>query len=72
MMKKYLLYLAFPALLLSSCAPRIVTHEPTAKVVVVKKTPRNYKVVKLNDKRYYLWNGKYHRKTRRGYVVVKM
>lgn len=71
-MKKYLFYLVFPALFFSSCATRIVSSEPTTKVVVVKKTSRNYKVVKVKGNRYYLWNGKYHRKTRRGYVVVKL
>ena len=71
-MKKQLFYIIIPVLLLASCAPRIVSTEVTNKVIVVKKTPRNYKVVKVKGNRYYLWNGKYHRKTRRGYAVVKL
>ncbi len=71
-MKKYLFFLVFPIVLFSSCATRIVTPEPSTKVVVVKKTPKKYRTVRMNGNRYYFWNGKYHRKTRHGYVVVKL
>ncbi len=71
-MKKYLFLLVLPILLFSSCAARVVTSDPTTKIVIVKKTPKNYKVVRVKGNRYYLWNGKYHRKTRHGYTVVKL
>ncbi|RZN84548.1 MAG: hypothetical protein EVB11_00415 [Winogradskyella sp.] len=55
----------------NSCAQRVVVRQPT-NVTVVKKLPRNYKVVRVNGKRYYTWNGKRYRKTRNGYVIVNI
>ena len=55
----------------TSCATRVVT-KPVAKVTVVKTPPKHYKIVKVKGKRYYFWNGKHHRKTRSGYVVVRI
>jgi len=43
-----------------------------AKVVVVKRLPRVHKVVYIKGHRYYKWNGVYHRKTARGFVVVRI
>lgn len=71
-MKKYLFILAICVFALTSCATRVVTTNPQTNVVVVKKAPRNHKVVVVKGKRYHYWNGKYHRKTRRGYVLVKL
>lgn len=56
---------------LNSCARRVVVRQP-ANVTVVKTLPRNYKVVRINGKRYYTWNGKRYRKTRNGYVIVNI
>ncbi|WP_084696416.1 DUF6515 family protein [Maribacter thermophilus] len=53
---------------LSSCATHVAT-EP-AQVTIVKKAPRNHKVVIVKGKRYYFWNGNHYRKTRRGYILV--
>ena len=72
-MKKYVFILIAIVFSLSSCATRVVT--PSAKqtnVVVVKKTPKNYRIVRVKGKKYYYWNGNYHRKTRAGYTVVKI
>lgn len=55
----------------NSCARRVVVKQPT-KVTVVKKLPRHYKIVRVNGKLYYTWNGKRYRKTRNGYVVVNI
>lgn len=60
----------FFALNLSSCATRVITR-PTS-VVVVKTPPKHYKVVRVKGQRYYFWNGKHYKKTRRGYVVVRV
>ncbi len=60
----------FFALNVSSCATR-VTNRP-AKVVYIKKAPRNHKIVKVKGNRYYFWNGKHYKKTRRGYVFVSV
>lgn len=72
-MMRYLVYtlvLVF-AFNFSSCARRVVVAQP-ASVTVVKKLPRQYKVVRIKGKRYYFFNGKHYRKTRNGYVVVKI
>lgn len=70
---RYLVYtLVFVfALSFSSCASRVVVKQP-ATVTVVKKLPRQYKVVRVKGKRYYFFNGKHYRKTRGGYVVVRV
>lgn len=57
-------------LFMSSCATRVVAR-PT-HVTAVKKTPRHYKIVKVKGKRYYFWNGNHYKKTRKGYVVVRI
>ena len=57
---------------LSSCATRVVKRPVTTSVTVVKTPPRNYKIVKVKGKRYYFWNGKHYRKTRKGYVFVRV
>jgi hypothetical protein len=71
-MKKYLFILALLPLFLMSCAPRIIVPSATQKVVYIKKAPASHKIVVVKGKRYYRWNGKYHRKTRHGYVVVHL
>lgn len=60
----------FFALSLSSCATRVVTRP--ANVIVIKTPPKQYKIVKVKGKRYYFWNGKHYKKTRRGYIVVRV
>ena len=55
---------------LSSCATHVAT-EP-AQVTIVKKAPRNHKIVTVKGKRYYFWNGNYYKKTRRGFVLVNI
>ncbi|MEM9680109.1 MAG: DUF6515 family protein, partial [Bacteroidota bacterium] len=46
--------------------------QPNTNVTVVKTLPRHYKVVRVNGKRYYFWNGRHYKKTRNGYVVVRV
>jgi len=52
----------------SSCVSRIAVR-PT-NTTIVKVAPKHHKIVVVKGKRYYFWNGKHHRKTRKGYVVV--
>jgi hypothetical protein len=66
----YTLFFVF-TLSLSSCARRVVVTQP-ASITIVKKLPKQYKVVRVKRKRYYFFNGKHYRKTRNGYVVVKV
>jgi len=53
----------------TSCATRVVSHP--RKVTIVKR-PANYKLVRVKGKKYYMWNGRYYKKTKRGYIVVKI
>lgn len=55
----------------TGCASRVVVTQPN-KVTVVKTRPKTYKIVKVKGHRYYYFNGRYHKKTRKGYVVVKV
>ncbi|MDJ0644822.1 MAG: hypothetical protein QNJ57_02460 [Flavobacteriaceae bacterium] len=73
-MKKFVIILAGCAMLLlgSSCVVHTRPAHTHTRTVVVKKAPRYHKVVVIKGKRYYTWNGKYYKKTRRGYVVVKV
>ena len=54
----------------SSCT-RHVVRTPVA-TTVIKSTPKTYKIVKVKGKRYYFWNGNHYKKTRRGYVLVRV
>ena len=58
------------ALLLTSCASRVVVR-PQA-TTVVKVAPKHHKIVVVKGKRYYYWNGKHYRKTKKGYVFVRV
>ena len=71
-MKKHLFLLIFGTLLLGSCAARVSKPQATTNYIVVKKAPKNSKVVFVEGKKYYRWNGKFHRKTGRGYLVVTL
>ena len=54
---------------LQSC----VVHTRTPKrVVVVKHAPKKHKVVVIKGHKYYVWNGKHHKKTKKGFVVVRV
>lgn len=55
---------------LTSCANRVVTRP--AKVTVVKIAPKHHKIVTVKGKHYYFWNGHHYRKTRKGFVIVKV
>lgn len=71
-MKKLLIVFIGSALLLLGSSCVVHTRPAHTHTVVVKKAPRHHKVVVVKGKRYYTWNGKYYKKTRRGYVVVKV
>ena len=73
-MRYFFILLGFVfAISLSSCAPRVVTVQPArTTTTVIKVAPKKHKVVVIKGKRYYYWNGRYHKKTRRGYVVVRV
>lgn len=66
----FTLLLAFCLLSFNSCSRRVISTPTT--VTVIKTPPKTYKIVKVKGKRYYFWNGKHYKKTRRGYVFVRV
>jgi hypothetical protein len=54
----------------TSCARRVVSGPET--VTIVKTAPAAYKIVKIKGKRYYTWNGNHYRKTRRGFILMRL
>lgn len=55
---------------LSSCATHVSTKP--ANVTIIKSAPKHHKIVRVKGKSYYFWNGKHYKKTRRGFVVVRV
>lgn len=55
---------------LSSCATRVTAR--SSSVTIVKTAPKHYKIVRVKGKRYYFWNGNHYRKTRKGFVIVRV
>ncbi len=54
----------------TSCVSRVAVK--SGNVNVVKVAPKHHKVVVVKGKRYYYWNKKHYKKTRKGYVFVKI
>ena len=54
----------------TSCVSRVAVRP--AKTTIVKIAPKHHKIVVLKGKRYYFWNGRHYKKTRKGYVIVKV
>jgi hypothetical protein len=70
-MKTFLIIIGFIfALTFTSCRAAVVVKSPNVKVVRV--APKYHKIVIIKGKRYYFWNGRHYKKTRKGYVVVKV
>ncbi|HEY5688950.1 MAG TPA: hypothetical protein VIS27_11660 [Yeosuana sp.] len=70
-MRSLILFLfLFLILIMTSCATHVVPR-PNA-ITVIKTPPRHYTVVKVNGSKYCFWNGNHYRKTRRGYIYVKI
>ena len=64
-----LLVLIFTFSIITSCATRQPNHK---RITVVKVAPRGHKIVQIKGKRYYKWNNTHYRKTRKGYVTVRL
>ncbi|MET2986538.1 hypothetical protein [Aureibaculum conchae] len=56
----------------TSCVTTVRPTHVRTKTVFIKKAPKYHKVVYVKGKRYYAWGGKHYRKTRKGYVYVKL
>lgn len=56
---------------LNACARRVVVKHPN-KITVVKVLPKQHKIVRVNGKRYFFWNGRHYRKVRNDYVLINL
>jgi len=59
-------------ILSTSCVTAVRPSHVHTKTVVVKKVPKHHKVVHVKGHKYYAWGGKHYKKTRKGYVFVKL
>lgn len=71
-MKKVIILIFGCSLLLLGNSCVVNSRPATTRTVVIKKAPRNHKIVVIKGNRYYAWGGKRYKKTRRGYVVVRL
>ena len=55
----------------TSCVSRVAVR-PVHTTTIIKVAPKHHRVVVVKGNRYYFWNGKHYRKTRKGYVFVKV
>ena len=69
MMRTFIIICGMLCIFTSTSCATVVVKQP--KRVVVKR-PATYKIVRVKGRKYYVWNGRYHRKTRKGYVFVKL
>lgn len=69
---KYILILFLCLGSLSSCVIHTKRIAKNKNTKVVKVVPAKSKVIFINGKKYYKWNNKYHRKTKKGFVVVRL
>lgn len=71
-MRAYILIFGIVILFSStSCVSRVAVR-PAYKTTIVKVAPKHHKIVVVKGKRYYFWNGKHYRKTKKGYVFVRV
>ena len=70
---RHLLFIIGIVLVMSftSCATRVAVQTSPA-VRVVKLAPKHHKIVVVKGQRYYFWNGRHYKKTRKGYVIAKL
>lgn len=72
-MKTFIYAIAFILFTVSSisCITR-VHRKPVHKTTkVVRIAPKGHKVIYVKGNKYYKWNNKHYRKTKRGFVVVR-
>lgn len=68
----YTIALVFTTIIFTSCATRVHTKQTYKTAKIVKVAPKGHKIVHVKGKRYYKWNNQHYRKTRNGYVVIRL
>lgn len=56
----------------TSCVTRVHRKSAYKTATVVRIAPKGYKVIYVKGSKYYKWNNKHYRKTKRGFVVVRL
>jgi len=56
----------------TSCVTRTQRKPIHRTTTVIRVAPKGHKVVFVKGNKYYKWNNKYYKKTRRGFVVVRL
>jgi len=68
----YTITFLFITISFTSCVTRVHT-KPTYKTAkIVRIAPKVHKIVHVKGQKYYKWNNQHYRKTRKGYVVVRL
>ena len=56
----------------TSCVTRTQRKPIQRTTTIIRVAPKGHKVVYVKGNKYYKWNNKHYRKTRRGFVVVRL
>lgn len=54
----------------TSCATRIAVQSPNVKLVKVAQ--KHHKIVVIKGKRYYFLNSHHYRKTKKGFIIMRI
>ena len=71
-MRNYILIFGITLLFTTTSCVSLVAVRPAQTTTIVKVAPKHHKIVVIKGKRYYNWNGKHYRKTKKGYVFVRV
>ena len=73
-MKTFIYAIAFILFTVSStsCVTRVHRKPAHKTTTVVRVAPKGHKVIYVKGNKYYKWNNKHYRKTKRGFVVVRL
>ncbi len=56
----------------TSCVTRVQRKPVHKTTTVIRVAPKGHKVIYVKGKKYYKWNNKHYRNTKRGFVVVRL
>ena len=68
----YTISFIFLTISCTSCVTRVHTRPAYKTAKIVRTVPKTHKVIYVKGKKYYKWNNKHYKKTRKGYVVVRL
>jgi len=73
-MKTFIYSIAFILFILSStsCVTRVHRKPVHKTTTIVRVAPKGHKVIYIKGNKYYKWNNKHYKKTKKGFVVVRL